>query len=270
MMLPSLGISSGFFILFLWDMLFALHQLDWLKNYTTCMGFFESHPYGCESSSVDCSRGALEKGSTSYVYVFAVYPLFAVFFAILVTMPLMSWKVYHKRRVFRSRFGESSISTDQVFTVWSQASLYVLSFFSIYALLALIFFKMRGPMPPFVLRCINRFLFPLQGFWNFFVFIRLTTGRVRKQMSSLWLPAALWEAMKRESVNFRPRNTAARGKRNFNIVQEIRRNNPAGGGNGTEDATGESSGDMHNLAITPSTSHVAKWSELSADDSQSF
>lgn len=188
--------------------------------------WLEGYPYNCAFwGSIDCTRGQKYK-TYDYVYSFAAIPLSAAFLIVFVAMGLLSVKSYRTRREFTDRFGADSLNSNQVATVWTQASLYVLSFLSSYLFIVLIwleklkFIKLgQSWTGKFVFHSFYRFLLPLQGWWNFFVFIRPSWGRIRKAKPDVNIFAALREAMRRESIEYRPQpNGGARAERLARIM----------------------------------------------------
>ena len=175
-----------------------------LFNSTSTLCWIEPSPFACHfAPGLECTKGF---NYEAYAWIFGGLPLLLSFACIFVTMVWMSRVAYLENRVFKQRYGESSVSVGgdrQVAAVWAQASLYVLAFLSSYGFLFIsAALKVYGVTHGFWVHCLYRFFWPLQGFWNFFVFLRPTYMRVRRTRPTLRYCSALYVAMRRESVDY--------------------------------------------------------------------
>jgi hypothetical protein len=117
--------------------------------------------------------------------------------------------IFQCRQFQRSRqnYDDSSAAYKRVSAVVTQALLYIAAFIITYIWMIIMksirFFGGNSSFP-WVLRAINRFFYPLQGFFNWLIFLRPTFQRIRMQNPTYWWFHAFWDAMKKESVGFYP------------------------------------------------------------------
>jgi len=186
-------------------------------NGTFC--WIESGPYNCQSvDHVDCTRA---DDADMYRWAFAGYPIIASFGIIIVTMTWIYALVWYRGFVMKRRYGSANSRLAAMSRQTAvQASLFVMGVTITYVWgFIILSFQMRGFEQGFALHAANAFFLPLQGFWNLFIFIRLTFGKERKahpDQSWLW---ALHRAMQKESIMYvLPRSNNPRGRRNFSRV----------------------------------------------------
>ena len=194
-----------------------------LFNPNSNVCWIQPYPYNCINHAFPCTRW-LESLNFQLILFFFAAGLFVSLPIIVIAMSTMSWKIYRARQDFRRRFGSSSLNdNNQVASVCTQAFLYVAAFLLTYlpGLLPQLIYATPWKVTSkgdFVIHVIHRFFQPLQGFWNFFIFIRPTYQRVRRKPNanlSKW--GSLVKAIQLESTEARraPRGGSSRSVRSL-------------------------------------------------------
>ena len=90
--------------------------------------FWAEYPRNCRDEYRPCDKD-WDWNDLDFLFFLRLllWPVISLLLMV-VSMSMLSWKVYQTRQDMRRRFGESSINMDQVTIGWVQASLYVTSF----------------------------------------------------------------------------------------------------------------------------------------------
>ena len=159
-------------------------------------------PYNCKYVEwLDCTSG---EDAERFQWMFAGYPLIASLILIFVTMAWIYISVWYRGFVMKQRYGNSNSSAADLSRQTAiQASLFVLALLMTYGWgFTIQLLQTQEKKQGFWLHATNAFFMPLQGFWNFFIFIRLTYAKERRtnpEKSWFW---ALGQAVQKESIHY--------------------------------------------------------------------
>lgn len=154
--------------------------------------YLASYPVGCQSDpAVECTRG---QNAILYTFLFAGLIVFPSFVIVLFSMALLVWmvrrnSVYMQRRYSDFRNQNVSASADfRLAQTVTQALLYITAFVmsTIWSGVILILAQGKSTATYLSLTLLAQIFFPLQGFMNFFIFIRPRYMNLRRKHPDLW------------------------------------------------------------------------------------
>jgi hypothetical protein len=153
-----------------------------LYNFKGAMCYIEPSPWQClYSKTVSCTRN---KNSLLFEFLFGGLWLIIITSFVIILMALIYWSVRKRQRTmnrfnFRTRDGTVVPSSSYVQLCRDkretgiQALLYVSAFICTYIWIGINYcYSLDGSTPDDALRLLIFFFQPLQGLWNFFIYIR--------------------------------------------------------------------------------------------------
>ena len=197
--------------------------------------WLESFPYNCSWNLwTGCKH--LDQGAMKMQLYFAIIPISIAFATAVISLGAMCfilWRQQRKRSTLRSiQVGRHEREQALSLRVFVQAMLYAGVFFITFVpLFAELQLRYRDKEPDW-LHILYRAIFPLQGFWNFFIFVRQTYIRLRKRYAdqSSWLVFLM--AMKQESVDYVP-SDQGRARRMMRLASAMKASTMSSEDNGS-------------------------------------
>ena len=141
------------------------------NNYYNLLCWIAEHPPGCiEDPDVECERG---EHAIFYQYTFYFMWIWGALVAITIMMLLLYWTVHQQSRAMRRYAGAGTNNDKRKRQVAEQAFLYIAAYYlmSLFPTLQVIIRSITGG-GYFVVFIGNGFCFPLQGFFNLFIYLR--------------------------------------------------------------------------------------------------
>ena len=189
--------------------------------------YIEPYPYNCDFEQyVDCTRG---EDATTFLYVFGAGLVAVPYFGTTILMTALYYAVWDQDRKLRKRYGDLwNGNMDRLKKIKIQAFLYIGGFFVVWIWTSIrLILEMLGIESPFWLEAVATFTLPLQGFFNFMIFVRQPIARTHKdhpERSCIWVvlsaikdyPFAETEQQSRNASrrrsSIRAQDTSATGK----------------------------------------------------------
>jgi hypothetical protein len=164
--------------------------------------YVESFPYNCSFDLwYSCDKG---RNFQTLFFAFAISPAMTGFLVTIISLGWMSVSVYRQSRKLIQRYGRNYFggASLRAKLVLQQSAFYIAAYMITYVPFVAEHTLRHLDREPDWLWTMYRIMLPLQGFWNFFIFIRPSYMNCRKQYTSMWPHQAMIKAMKRESIEY--------------------------------------------------------------------
>ena len=154
--------------------------------------YLASYPVGCQDDpAVECTRGL-----SAFLYTFLLAGLIAItcFLVVLVSMALLVWTVRRNAvnmQLRYSDFGNQNVSAGADFRLAqtaTQAVLFISAFLmaTVWSGVVLVVGEGKSTATYLALTMLAQIFYPLQGFMNFFIFIRPRYINLRRKHPDVW------------------------------------------------------------------------------------